>query len=133
MAIPSEEAIIEGEVINALALQKDLQLAETELMENPTFRKFLELQKTVNETMDRTWKNVEAQMIEHNVKSVKGDWGSLTIAERLNWDYDIEELPKKFIKRTVDTKKLSDTYKLERKEIKGATPRYTKYLTKRLK
>ncbi len=78
------------------------------------------------------WKGVETKMIEHDVKTIKGDWGTLTIAERIVWTYT-DELPAKFFKKVVDTKKLTDTFRLEGKEPKGSAHAVTKYLTKRIK
>lgn len=89
--------------------------------------------KDAQSKIDETWASVERTMIDNDIKSIKGDWGSLTIAERIGWDTDEELLPKKFFKKVVDVKKLTDTYKLEGKAPKGATPKYTKYLTKRFK
>jgi hypothetical protein len=126
------QTIIEAEVKDALATEKSLQELETELMQNEQFRKFLELSKSVPKQIEETWKKVEAQMLEHNIKSVRGDWGTITIAERLNWE-TTDDLPSKFYKKVVDTKKISDTYRLEGRAPKGATPITIKYLTKRLK
>lgn len=78
------------------------------------------------------WKSIESEMIARNIKTIKGEFGSLTIAERINWTYT-NELPAKFFKKVVDTKKLTDTFRLEGKVPKGAAPNYTKYLTKRIK
>ena len=72
-------------------------------------------------------------MEDTGTKTIKGDWGSITLAERQGWDIDENELPKKFFKRVVDTKRITDTFKLEGKAPKGATPRVTKYLNKRFK
>jgi hypothetical protein len=126
------QQLIEGEVITTLDLQKSLEDMQAELMQNEQFRRFLELSKTVPARIEATWRKIEAQMIEHDIKSIKGDFGSITIAERLSFD-TTDELPAKFYKKVVDTKKLSDTYRLEGKAPKGATPKTTKYLTKRIK
>ena len=72
-------------------------------------------------------------MIDNDIKQVKGDFGTLTIAERQGWTYDEKQLPNKFFKKVVDTKKITDTYRLEGKAPKGCEPYTTKYLTKRLK
>ena len=117
-------------------IKKDeLILADTEkkLEANPEFKKFLELQKEVNKKASEIWKQVEQEMIDNDIKQIKGDFGSLTIAERQGWTYDEEQLPNKFFKKVVDTKKITDTYRLEGKAPKGCEPYTTKYLTKRLK
>lgn len=126
------EEIIAGEVTDVLALEQTLEELELELAKNEQFRTFLQRQRDARIQIDSFWKKVETQMIEHNVKSVKGDWGSLTVAERINWTYN-EDLPAKFYKKVVDTKKLTDTFRLEGKAPKGSAPNYTKYLTKRIK
>lgn len=89
--------------------------------------------KAQQQDIDATWDQVKDVMIEHDIKSIKGDWGSITIAERINWECDPTVLQPKFFKKVVDTKKLTDTFSLEGKLPKGATPSYTKYLTKRIK
>lgn len=125
--------MIEGEVIEVFALEKTLAETEQALMQDEKFKNFLTMQKDYQAKIAEFWKTIESQMLEHDIKSIKGDWGSLTIAERLGWKTDLELLPKKFIKKVVDTKKLSDTFRLEGKAPKGAEPTYTKYLTKRIK
>lgn len=115
----NQEEIIMAEVNEVLALEATVS----------------EQLSAIKDTQDRIndfWKGVEAEMIEHDVKTIKGDWGTLTIAERLNWE-TTDELASKFYKKVVDTKKISDTYRLEGKAPKGATPSTTKYLTKRIK
>ena len=121
-----------GQIIDVLETEKELAVVENELQMNPQFKKFLQLQKSVNEQSTKLWKQVETAMIENDIKQLKGDFGTVTLAERLNWTTS-DELPSKFYKKVVDTKRLSDTYRLEGKAPKGATPSYTKYLTKRLK
>lgn len=124
---------IEKAVLDFLQLQSTLEETEASLMKDERFRTFLELQKSFKEQSQTVWDNVEKQMIENNVKGIKGDWGSLTIAERLSWDIDSEGLQPRFYKKVVDTTKLSKTYRLEGKAPKGATPVTTQYLMKRIK
>jgi len=111
--------VIQAEATTAVNLQQEIEVA-------------LKMLKEKQDYINQTWKNVEQQMIENDIKSIKGEWGSLTIAERISFDYDKTELPKKFYKVVVDDKKVADTYKLEGK-VKGATPKWKKYLTKRIK
>jgi predicted metal-dependent hydrolase len=115
--IPSD---LQEQVDQAAALQQSVENRVKEL-------------KSDQERIDETWAKVKETMVANNIKSIKGSWGSITIAERINWDYDPTMLAAKFFKKVVDTKKLSDAFKLEGKEPKGATVRYSKYLTKRLK
>lgn len=125
--------LINAEVSSALALNQELTDLEQQLSQNEQFRRFLELSKTVPAKLDETWKLVETQMLEHNIKKISGDWGSLTIAERILWEIDAEQLPNKFIKKVPDTKKITDTFRLEGKAPRGATAKYIKYLIKRIK
>jgi hypothetical protein len=124
---------IEEQVALSIQLEKSLEDMQNELMQNEQFRRFLELQKTVPQQIADAWRKIEEQMIANDVKSIKGDWGSITVAERINWTYDPLQLPAKFFKKVVDSKKLTDTFRLEGKAPKGAEPNYTKYLMKRIK
>lgn len=116
-----------------LAVAESAVKAEQSLTLNPQFREFLAVQKRVNEEVADAWKQVETAMKEHNIKQLKGDFGTITLAERQNWEVDEEVLPAKFFKKTVDTKRITDTFRLEGKAPKGCTPVTTQYLTKRLK
>ena len=127
------EEIIESEVSDVLQLQQTLEQMEAELATNEVFQNFLTKQKEAQAQIAATWKKVEEQMIEHNVKSIKGEWGSITIAERTNYKADLDELPAKFIKKVADTTKIGTFHKLENKLPKGVTISTTKYLTKIIK
>jgi hypothetical protein len=91
--------------------------------------------KNAQVEIDQQWKAVEGLMIEHDIKQIKGEWGTLTIGERLNWLVDETILPAKFFKKVPNTKKITDTYRLEGadKTPKGCVPSITKYLLKRIK
>jgi hypothetical protein len=132
MTEPTEQAI-SAEVSQMLALEKSLEEREAALMANEQFRDFLLFQKDTTTKIASFWKTVEAQMIEHDIKSIKGEWGTLTIAERIGWDFLDDLLPAKFWKKVPDLKKMTDHFRLEGKPPKGATPKYTKYLTRRIK
>lgn len=136
-----DEIVIENEVVSALkeegTLQTELMKLEEELREvSPQFQTFIEKQaelRVVQAKNSEVWKQVEARMIEHDIKSIKGDWGSITIAERQNFKIDLDLLPAKFIKKVPDTTKIAASYRLEGKPPKGAEPYTTRYLTKRIK
>lgn len=128
---PEDE--IAGEVQSVLTLEKDVKEAEAALAGNEQFQRFIKLQKQFDEESARIWKTIESQMILNNIKTIKGDWGSITITERLNWDIDLGALPSKFVKQVPDTKKISDTFRLEGEAPEGCQPMYIKFLTKRLK
>lgn len=127
------EEIINNEVEEIFALQKQLSEVESELMHNEKFKEFLALQRTIPAQIEAVWDKVEEEMIKYNVKSLKGDWGSLTITERLGFEIDKESLPPRFWKKVPDEKKIRDTYRLEGKPPKGTEPKTTKFLTKRIK
>jgi hypothetical protein len=130
--MPDPQSDIENEIRDIVAKEHELATLERQLSQNEEFRSFMELKKSVDAQSVLFWGSVEQQMIQHDIKSIKGDWGSVTIAERLGWE-TTDELPSKFLKKVVDTKKLSDTYKLEGKAPKGTTPKITKYLMRRIK
>lgn len=88
---------------------------------------------TAQKQINDTWKQVEKAMIDNNIKTIKGDWGSITVAERTSWDVDMNILPKRFIKKVADTAKIKAAFELEGEAPKGVTPKRTKYLTKRIK
>lgn len=123
----------EKTVAKIVKQQNELAAQELELMANPEFRAFQENVKKVNAQIADYWKRVEESMIANDIKSIKGDFGSVTVAERTDFDVDGDELPAKFYKKVVDTKKIADTYKLTGKAPKGTTPKIKKYLAKRLK
>ncbi len=117
-------------------LQIEVRELEDELRKiDPRFQRFIEKQaelKLVQAQNADTWKAIETAMIDNDIKQVRGDWGILTIAERLNWSIGPELAPRYF-KTVPDTTKISTIFRLEGKAPRGATPSYTKYLTKRIK
>lgn len=128
---PNEE--VQAQADEVVELTRQLEHLQSELETNVEFQNLLAQQKEIKEKIDLFWAAIEAAMTNNNIKSIKGEWGYITIAERIGWDIDEEKLPAKFIKKVVDYKKITDTYKLEKKAPKGATIKHTKYLTKRIK
>ena len=124
---------IEESVEQALALEQQIEKMESELMANEKFVQFLELKKDVEKKSKELFDMIKERMIETDRKTVKGDWGSITLAERTTWYGDVDELPRKFVKKVPDSKKIAQAYTLEGKAPKGATSKTTKYLTKRFK
>ena len=117
-----------------MSKQNDIEIQATSAvaLEQQVANKMAEL-KELEASLKATWKNVEEAMIANNIKQIKGSWGTLTIAERLNWDVDMNTLPAKFRKIVPDTTKISTEFRLYGKAPKGCTPSYSKYLTKRIK
>lgn len=114
----------------------ELQMSELEaaLSSNPQFVQFMQFQKAFNDKSAELFKNLEEQMIVSRVKSVKGEWGYVTIAERTDIKVvDEDKLPKKFFKRQVDQKKLNDYVKLSDDLPEGTEKKTVKYLTKKIK
>lgn len=124
---------IEAEVVEVLSMEQQLIKLETELSQNDQFKRFIEFQQTVREKSAEVFKNIEQTMIANDIKTVKGDWGSITVVERTNYKADLDELPAKFIKRTADTTKIALAHKLENKLPKGVTTTTTKFLMKKFK
>lgn len=129
-----DESGIEAEVLNLLAEQNELAIQEQALFSNPEFTAFIDRQKEVNAKLASFWKELESKMIEAGLKSVKGKWGYVTIADRTDYKVaDIELLPPKFIKKVADTDKIKNYYKLEGKLPKGVEMKHSQHLTKRIK
>jgi hypothetical protein len=97
-----------------------------------SFAEFVELAKELQGQLDLAWGVVEQQMLDRNVKSLKGDWGSATIGERKNWKATTE-LPPRFYKKSLDTSKLN--FMLGHGDTLPAGAEFTtkQYLTKRVK
>ena len=118
--------VIEGEVLSAQELQSQLTQLESELtLNDPKFRQFMELRNQVNDKYAEVRKKVEDVMVqayqEGRVdKSIKGDWGSITVTESDRFEIDEAELPAEFFKKVVDESKIRATYQLEGEAPKGA-------------
>lgn len=95
------------------------------------FAEFVSQAQALANVLEEAWGIVEQQMLDRNVKQVKGDWGTLSIAERRNWKIT-GNLPPRFYKQTVDTAKLNFLQGRGEKLPKGATLTKTKYITKKL-
>lgn len=133
MAKKQPEKVIEAELQDVLALQNELAQAEAELMQIDAFRRFVDLQKTFNEQSQKVWQSIEEKMLENDIKTIKGEWGSLTIVNRNYFNGDIDVLDDQYVKRTPDTKAIAAAYKLEGELPKGATINESQYLLKKLK
>lgn len=123
--------VIEGEVLSTIELQNELQSVEQELQQLPTFQRFMQLSKAVNEKTAEIRSSIEAVMVPAYQrgevdKSVKGEWGSVTVTEADKFTIDEAALPPKFWKKVPDEAKIRKTYQLEGKAPKG-TEHYKKY------
>jgi hypothetical protein len=131
--IKDNETDIEAEVVDVLSMEQQLVQLETQLSQNNEFRKFIEFQEMVRAKSAEVFKRIEQVMIENDIKSVKGEWGSISLVERTNYKADMNEVPAKFIKKTLDTTKVAASHKLENKLPKGVTITTTKFLMKKFK
>lgn len=124
MANNNPKAAIEGEIVEALSMQQQLATLEASLAENEQFKSFLKLRKEVNDKMASVRNDIKEFMIPAYIagevdKSIKGDWGSITVTETDEFEVDEKELPAKFFKKVVDTTKIRGTFQLEGKAPKG--------------
>lgn len=124
---------VEVAVLEIVKLEHQLKELET----NEQFTTMLQMQKAMNDKIAEFWGQLEPRMIALYKqgaidKTLKGEWGSITIVDAKRWA-TTDELPAKFYKKVVDTKKLSDTYDLTHKDIKGATLTMHHHLRKDIK
>lgn len=120
------EQIIEGEVLAAIEQQRELAEVEQALMQNEQFKRFIALRTAVNQKWDDVRKHVEAVMVPAYQageidKTLKADWGSITVTESDRFDIDTKVLPAKFFKRVPDETRIRATFQLEGKAPKGTT------------
>lgn len=126
MASNTKETI-EGEMLDALALQRQLDDTEAELMQLEQFQNFVNLRKSLNDKWAEVRKKVEDVMVPAYKagkidKSIKGEYGSITVTESDQFDVDETILPAKYFKRVVDSTKIRTIYQLEGEAPKGCTP-----------
>lgn len=95
---------------------------EQSLSKNPKFIEFMKLKDEVKKRESQVKSALEEKMIESSVKRVVvDDYGTFTIVDGKTWTYDQEKLPRKFIKKSVDTTAVNNYHKLTGKLPKGAT------------
>jgi hypothetical protein len=125
------QQVIEGEVASAQELETQLATLESALAGNEQFQQFLAVRNQLNEKYGEIRKKVADVMIPAYQagevdKSLKGDWGSVTVTERDDFDIDEAALPAKFFKKVPDTTRIRKTFQLEGVAPKG-TVRSVKY------
>lgn len=135
MAKKTPEQIVEEEAIGLVEKELALRQQEADLVaENPKFGEFLQQMKAYEKNAKILWSTVEDQMIKHQVKSIKGDWGSLTIVDTTRYTTeDIDSVPPKFIKKALDTTKIKAQSKLSGKLPRGIIATNKQHLMKRIK
>jgi hypothetical protein len=132
------KTVIEGEVLDMLETEKGLRTLEQELMENDKFRQFLELSQTVKEESEKVWKRVGDQMVKLYAegkidKTLKFDWGTLTVRDDKVLTIDEENLSQRYWKKVPNTTLIRSDYDLIGKDIKGVTVTKKYTFTKSLK
>jgi hypothetical protein len=97
---------------------------------------FLELVE-MTKRVEQAWSAVSKVMIPAYEqgkidKTMKGDWGSVTVGERKTWKV-AHELPEEYYKKALDTTKLTYMYDHDEAFPAGVDFNVTPYITKRLK
>lgn len=138
MSNKKTDEVIEGEVLGVVELQRQLNDTEMELAKIPAFQQFISLRKEVNDRMGTIRANVEAVMVPAYQrgevdKTIKGDWGSVTVTESDVFDIDELSLAPKFWKKVPDTTKIRATFQLEGKAPKGTVQSKKYGITMRFK
>lgn len=96
------------------------------------FAEAVTMLKEVQRQVDAAWKAVEAQMKAHSVTALKGEWGTISLAERKTWKVNLDLLNETYTKRVADTRKLNAAW--DSNELpEGADFTTSIYLTKRIK
>lgn len=124
--------LVPHKVKSLLDLQDQLTVKNGVIEQTPELINFLQVAKELESHIKASYSYLEEQMVKYNVRAVKGDWGQLTIAERLTWSVT-DKLPARFYKKSPDTSKLKAYYIAMNRLPNGVDVSTTKYLTKRLK
>lgn len=83
---------------------------------------------------DEVIEQVKQAMIDNGVTSIKGDWGSITLAERTTYSTDdTSKVKTSLLKLVLDTNKVKAEATLTGNLPKGVTETKTQYIVKRLK
>jgi hypothetical protein len=88
--------------------------------------------KDLQGQLEAFWGAVEQQMLEKGISNLKGDFGSISVAERKTWKAT-KQLPPRYYKQVLDTSKLNFLFKAGEKLPEGAEYSTSQYITKRLK
>lgn len=134
----SKQEVIEGEIVEQLSKENELAVLEQEVQAAiaslPEVQKLEQARREINAASADFWKDIETKMVDNGIKSVKGNWGYVTIAERTDYKAeDLSAVPMKFITKVLDTKKVGAFAKLTGKPPKGVTKSTKLYLTKKIK
>lgn len=120
-----------NQVKNLIQIRKSLARGKAgNLAENQAFLDFLAIQQEMTAEFDKTWAVIQSRMEEYDIKSIKGDFGHITLAERKSF---IGSPAPRFTKRVLDTTKINAYLSLNKRLPAGLTLKTTKYLSKRIK
>lgn len=120
------------QVKNLVQIRKSLSRGQAgKLASNQAFLDFLAIQQQLTAELDKTWAVVQDRMTQYNVKSISGDFGYITMAERKTFVSD-SPAPR-FTKRVLDAGKVRAYEKLHGKLPEGIGITITPYLSKKIK
>jgi hypothetical protein len=108
-----------------------LSFENRELVQNEAFVEFLGLQKRLQTQIDDAWRNLQELMEVQGVKSIKGDWGYITLAERKTLRTAVQ-LPPRFYKKVLDPSKVKAYRTMSGHLPEGVTETTTNYLSKKV-
>lgn len=99
------------------------------LNNNQAFIDFLYIQKQMTEEIDAVWAIIKDGMEESGISKINGDWGYITMAERVNYSGTAEP---KLMKSVLDTSKVKAYMALNDKLPKGVLVSTTRFLQKKI-
>jgi hypothetical protein len=111
-----------------------LQRPQLALEQQPVSQTFLDF-LAIHEAVQMAWQGIEQAMLDHSVKQLKGDWGTLSIVtDRKTWKAD-RELPLEYYNApTLNSAKLNAMWKNDIPMPAGLDFTVTApYMTRRLK
>jgi hypothetical protein len=118
--------VIESEVSEVFELERLMNGVESELRSNPEFVKFLELQQAVQKKNAEIRSRIEevavpAYLAGELPKTVKFDFGSITMVDNFPMVIDEKKLCDKYWTRVPDKKYILQRYHLENKTPQGVS------------
>lgn len=120
------------QVKNLIQIRKSLKRGKAgKLANNQAFLDFLTIQKQITAEIDATWDTIREQMAEHNIKTIKGDWGSIGFTKPVDSFKADGKVDSKFTKPVLDTSKVKAYFALNGKLPKNVLNRsYVKFYKK---
>ena len=77
---------------------------------------------------------IKQAMIDNDVQKLEGDWGYITLAERVSYKAeDLDSVDEKYLKKALDTTKVKAEHTLTGDLPEGVVESKTQYITKKLK